>query len=106
MGYNPNFFNPSYTSSALEHNVILRLRAKLTILPNNCTIERQLWGTSTSLVFDFQQCPQHLAFCQDHIPLILGISHDLGLSNTIVLRLGNKILHWQTLTPPESSANA
>jgi hypothetical protein len=93
----PNFPQSEYTSANLEKVAIERLRTLLPFLSVKCKIYREIWGQTTALCLDLQDCPNFLEIMRKKSPLITKTSRDLGLANSLVFRFGNKILGWETV---------
>jgi hypothetical protein len=92
----------SYTSSDLEKIAIIRYRSLLTFLPPECKIFRELWGRSTVICLDFEQCPDQLEKTAEQSFLLSLTAHYLGLAESIVFRVGNKVIKWMTMKPVNS----
>lgn len=83
----------------LEIEAINRFRILTPFLDANCQICRelnQLDGYSTILCLDFVDCPQELrlnrAEWQEFSQLLVYSAHYLGLANSIVIKLGDRLI--------------
>jgi hypothetical protein len=87
------------TSSDLEKAALRRYRSLVPSLPECCRIFREIWNRSTVLCLDFGDCPDALvATMEQCLPLMIA-SHNLGLSDSLLFKLNNKIMGWATMTP-------
>ncbi|HAC63046.1 MAG TPA: hypothetical protein DCF68_05780 [Cyanothece sp. UBA12306] len=92
----------NYTSADLEKAAIYRLRSLVRSLPSQCQIFREPWDSSTVVCLDFVECPDLLdQILSQEESLIKGIQ-SLGLANTIVFRLGKKLMGWKVISPEMS----
>ncbi|ACK65403.1 conserved hypothetical protein [Rippkaea orientalis PCC 8801] len=92
-----------YTSADLEKEAIHRLRNLVRSLPSQCQIFREPWNSSTVVCLDFAKCSDQLnQLLSDQEPLIQAIQA-LGLANTVVFRIGNKLMGWKGIASPKSS---
>ena len=92
-----NNYQSNYTSAELEKAALNRFRSLMHFLPRDCKIGREKWGSSTILVLDFANCPHLLeATKQQSFLLLIGANY-LGLTNSLLFRVGRKVIEWQTL---------
>jgi hypothetical protein len=84
-----------YSSADLEIEAINRFRSLSPFLPRECRVFRQLEGRSTSLCLDFTNCPQELENPEElpELAMLLALSsHYLGLSYSILLKIGDRVI--------------
>ncbi|MBE9169260.1 hypothetical protein IQ238_17600 [Pleurocapsales cyanobacterium LEGE 06147] len=87
------------TSSDLEKAALNRYRSLVPSLPESCRVFRETWNSSTVLCLDFTDCPDSLvATMEQFLPLMIA-SHHLGLADSLLFKLNNKIMGWATVTP-------
>jgi hypothetical protein len=86
------------TSAELEKAVISRYRNLVNWLPSDCRVFREPWDCSTVLCLDFAKCPYLIAVVQMESQSLVDVAKELGLANTIVFRIGNRFMGWQTNT--------
>ena len=101
---NPHLpFNCNCTSADFEKAAIHRLRSLVRSLPSQCQVFREPWDCSTVVCLDFVECPDLLdqSLSQEQ-SLIQGIQ-ELGLANTVVFRIGKKLMGWKAIAPPKST---
>ena len=93
----------NYTSIDLEIEAINRFRTLAPFLSPQCHIFRELNGRHTFLCLDFTACPQELEMNKEEwrefAQLLAHSCHDLGLANSMVFKLGKRIVGWMTLDP-------
>ena len=86
-----------YTSSDLEKAAIERFRVLIALIPKECRIFREIWGNSTALCLDFQDCPDLIETNMGQSFLISLAANYLGLANSVVFRVGRKVTGWKTM---------
>ena len=91
----------NYTSIDLEIEAIRRFRSLAPFLSPKCRVFRELNGRSTVICLDFADCPQELKMnkeeWQELALLLAHSSHYLGLANSLVFKIGDRIVAWMTL---------
>lgn len=87
----------NYTSHQFEQAALSRFRALVDFIPPECKIFREPWDSSTVLCLDFQNCPYFLEIVKEKSDLLLKIVKDLGLSKSIIFRLGNHVKGWRNV---------
>ncbi len=91
----------NYTSIDLEIEAIRRFRVLAPFLSPKCRVFRELNGRSTVICLDFADCPQELKMnkeeWQELALLLAHSSHYLGLANSLVFKIGDRIVAWMTL---------
>ncbi len=89
------------TSMDLEIEAISRFRRLVPFLDPKCRVFRELNGHSTVLCLDFTACPQDLKMSQKEwheiAKLLIYSSHYLGLANSLVFKIGDRIVSWMNL---------
>ena len=93
------------TSTALEKAAIARFRSLAIGLPQDCQVFREPWGCSTVLCVDFQACPTLLEETRKQSHILVIASQHLGLAQSVIFRVGNKVIGWTSLTNPESKTD-
>ncbi|MDJ0743656.1 MAG: hypothetical protein QNJ32_09855 [Xenococcaceae cyanobacterium MO_167.B27] len=83
------------TSANFEKVALSKFRSLTPYLPNNIRISREPWGRFTVLCIDFQDCPQYFPPSPEQNQNLIQAMKQLGLSNSIIFRIGNKILGWK-----------
>ncbi len=83
------------TSANFEKVALTKFRSLTPYLPTRIRISREPWGRFTVLSLDFQDCPQYFPLSSEENQNLVEIMNKLGLSNSIIFRIGNKILGWQ-----------
>jgi len=91
-----------FTSERLEQEAIARFRSLVKFLPKNCRIFRETWDSSTVLCLDFDDCPSYLPISKVKAPLMSEMAQQLGLSQAISFKMGNRSMGWVTLPVKES----
>ncbi|MDJ0508471.1 MAG: hypothetical protein QNJ64_04325 [Crocosphaera sp.] len=86
------------TSSELEKAALKRFRERLSSIPSQCQIFREPWNHSTVLCLDFVECPHVLDSLEEIQPALMEGVQALGLANTIIFRLGKKLMGWKTIS--------
>lgn len=92
-------FSCNDTSSALEKEAIARYRQLMICIPPSVEIHRNVWGSSTVLCLDFERSPQALDHLMEQAFLLLLGAHFLGLSHSIMFRIGAQTKGWLTMIP-------
>ena len=92
----------NHSSLDLEIEAISRFRSLVPSLKRECRVFRELYGGhSTLLCFDFAACPQKLKMSKQHwlefCELLLSASNYLGLADSLVFYLGERIVGWISL---------
>jgi hypothetical protein len=86
----------------LEIETIERFRSLVPILSPECQVFRELNGRSPVLCLDFAACPQEIEMNEkewQEFALLLAYScHYLGLANSLVFQIGDRVVAWMTLT--------
>ena len=89
------------TSIDLELEAIKRFRDLAPFLDPECRVFRELNGHSTVLCLDFTTCPQDLKMnkeeWQEFAKLLVHSSHYLGLANSLVFMIGDRVVSWMSL---------
>lgn len=98
----PYSSSKDFTSDNLEKEVTARFRSLVKFLPKNCRIFRETWNSSTVLCLDFDDCPSYLSISKVKAPLLSEVSQQLGLSQAISFKMGNRSMGWVTLPVKES----
>ncbi|XHU96184.1 MAG: hypothetical protein JJP05_01605 [cyanobacterium endosymbiont of Rhopalodia gibba] len=100
-----NNSHPSFncTSTELEKVAINRFRKLVRLLPPQCRIFRESWELSTVLCLDCGQCPDFLNELSFSEREIIQAIKELGLANTVLFRMGNKLIGWKTITSSQST---
>ena len=83
------------TSANFEKVALSKFRSLTPHLPANIRIIREPWGRFTVLCIDFQDCPQYFPLSQKQNKDLIQVMKQLGLSNSVIFRIGNKILGWK-----------
>jgi hypothetical protein len=85
-----------YSSADLEVEALKRFRLLSPVIPKECRLYRKIEKNSPILCLDFADCPQELSLAteelQELVILLALSSHYLGLANSIVLKLGDRII--------------
>ena len=93
-----NQYSPyNYTAADLEKAALNRYRSLLEFLPQDCKICRELWGQSTVVCLDFEECPNLLSKTLEQSFLLSLTAHYLGLPESIVFRVGKKVVTWMSM---------
>jgi hypothetical protein len=88
------------TSADFEKAALKRFRSLVTFLPPDCRVFRETWDCSTVLCLDFANCPTFLDFTRQNAHLLIQSAQELGLTNAVIFRLGNKFMGWKSMAPP------
>lgn len=86
-----------YTSTNFEKVALAKFRSLAGCLPQDSKIFREPWGRSTVLCVDFETCPQFLPIDRQQTELLSEASCQLGLANSIIFRVGSKIVGWRKM---------
>lgn len=87
------------TSADFEQAALTKFRSLVGFLPQDSKIFREPWGRSTVLCLDFANCPHLSNVNQEQALLLSQAIFELGLANSIIFRLGSKIMGWQEVKP-------
>ena len=90
---------PNCTSTDFERAALAKLRSEVTFLPHDSKIFREPWGRSTVLCFDFSNCPHLFSVDQEQTRLLSQAIANLGMADSMIFRLGNKIVGWKKVRP-------
>lgn len=85
------------TSSNFELLALARFRSLVTFLPQDAEVFREPWGRSTVLCIDFANCPHLFSVDQEQAKLLSNAVAKLGLTTSVIFRIGNKIVGWKKL---------
>lgn len=85
------------TSTNFEKVALAKFRTLTPNLPTRVRIFREPWGRFTVLCIDFQDCPHYFPLSTEQNKDLIEIMKQLGLSNSIIFRIGNKILGWKRI---------
>ena len=92
-----NFHSPlNFTSADLEKAALKRFRSLTSILPPECQVSRSIWGKSTIVCLDFDDCADLLDSTREQSLMLLKTAHDLGLASSLLFRKGKKVIGWKT----------
>ena len=86
-----------YTSTNFERVALAKFRSLAGCLPQDSRIFREPWGSSTVLCVDFEPCPQFLPLARQQTELLSEANSQLGLANSIIFRVGSKIMGWKRM---------
>jgi hypothetical protein len=87
------------TSADFEKVAINRFLTLTVFLPQGCKVYREPWDCSTVLCLDFANCPHFLDLAREQAQLLISVSQELGLANSVIFRIGNKFMGWKTVPP-------
>ncbi|MEY2856344.1 MAG: hypothetical protein RLZZ74_653 [Cyanobacteriota bacterium] len=87
------------TSADFEQAALARFRSLVDFLPQNSKISRESWGRSTVLCLDFANCPHLFTVDQEQARCLSQAIATLGLADSMIFRLGSKIVGWRKVTP-------
>ena len=90
----------NYTSTNFEQVALTKFRLLAACLPQDSKIFREPWGRSTVLCIDYKNCPHLFSVDQDQIRLLSEAIIQLGLANSIIFRVGSKIVGWKKIKSP------
>lgn len=85
------------TSSNFEQAALTKFRSLVAFLPQDSRIFREPWGRSTVLCIDFENCPHLFSVDQEQAQLLSEAIDQLGLANSIIFRIGSKIVGWKKM---------
>lgn len=85
-------------SAELEQVAIKRFRDLTLIVPLKCHIFRQIDDRVVTLYLDFVACARELANTMKNYALLTVASHKLGLADSLVFCIGDRILGWTNIT--------
>ena len=85
------------TSTNFEKAALSKLRSLAHCIPKNSEISREPWGRSTVLCIDFANCPHLFPLTSEETKLLAMAIQELGLANSVIFRVGSKIMGWKTL---------
>ena len=85
------------TSSNFEKVSLSRFRSLANCLPQNSKIFREPWGRSTVICIDFIDCPHLFPLTPEQIKVLHEAIEELGLSRSVIFRVGKKILGWKKI---------
>ena len=89
----------NYTSANFEQAALTRFRSLVTFLPQDSKICREPWGRSTVLCFDFANCPHLFRVDREQARSLSQAIATLGLANSMIFRIGSKIIGWKKVKP-------
>lgn len=87
----------NYTSSNFEQIALTKFRSLVGFLPQASRIFREPWGRSTVLCIDFENCPHLFQFDSEQSRVLARATNQLGLANSVIFRIGNKIVGWKKM---------
>jgi hypothetical protein len=87
----------SYTSADFEKAALRKFCNLLPFLPNECKVFREIGGNSTVLCIDCEYCPDFVEQIQQQSFPILLTAHSLGLADSVVFRLGKRVIGWTNM---------
>lgn len=85
------------TSTNFELLALARFRSLVKFLPQDAEVFREPWGRSTVLCIDFANCPHLFSVDQEQAKLLSNAIAQLGLTTSVIFRIGNKIVGWKKL---------
>jgi len=85
------------TSANFELVALNRFRSLAAFLPQDTRISREPWGRSTVLCIDFANCPHLFSVDQEQGRLLSDAIAQLGLTNSVIFRIGSKIVGWKKM---------
>lgn len=85
------------TSADFELVALSKFRSLVTFLPSDAKISREPWGRSTVLCIDFANCPHLFNVDQKQAELLSDAIAQLGLTSSVIFRIGNKIVGWKKM---------
>ncbi|MGV2826748.1 hypothetical protein [Myxosarcina sp. GI1(2024)] len=86
-----------YTSTNFEKIALAKFRSLAKCLPQDSKIFREPWGRSTVLCIDLETCPQFFPLARQQTELLSEANAQLGLANSIIFRVGSKIMGWKRM---------
>ena len=84
-------------SASFEKVALKRLRHLAPCIPQLCQVFREPWGNSTVLCLNFADCPHLLDTTTEQIDLISTAAQQLGLTKSVIFRVGQKVMGWKTI---------
>lgn len=85
------------TSTDFEQIALDKFRSLAGCLPQDTKISREPWGRSTVLCIDFENCPHLFNVDQEQTRLLTEAISELGLANSVIFRIGSKIVGWKKM---------
>lgn len=85
------------TSTNFEKVALSKFFALSRHLPHDIKIFREPWGSSTVLCIDFERCPHLFPMTPKQNRFIAAAIAQLGLTNSVIFRVGNRILGWKKI---------
>ena len=82
------------TGADFEKAALNRFRSLAGFIPQNCEVYREPWGRSTVVCINFEACLNHLEVTRPKAPLLLAVAQQLGLSDSVIFKVGNTIKGW------------
>ncbi len=92
-----NMESLNYTSSHFEKVALDKFRFLARCLPPDSKIFREPWGRSTVLCIDFASCPHLFRLDGEQTRLLDTAIAKLGLANSVIFRIGSKIVGWKKI---------
>lgn len=83
------------TSADFEQAALAKFRSSVSFLPQDSRIFRESWDRSTVLCFDFVNCPHLFSVNQEQTRFLCQAIAELGLADSMIFRMGSKILGWK-----------
>lgn len=85
------------TSNNFEQAALTKFRSLVPFIPQDSKIFREPWGRSTVLCIDFENCPHLFGVDQEQGQLLSEAISKLGLANSVIFRIGRKIVGWKKM---------
>ena len=85
------------TSTNFEKVSLSRFRSLVSCLPQDSKIFREPWGSSTVICIDFVNSPHSFPLAPEQIQVLTEGIKELGLSDSVIFRVGKKILGWKKI---------
>ena len=85
------------TSNNFEKVSLSRFRSLASGLPQDSQVFREPWGRSTVICIDFINCPHLFPLTSEQNQMLTEAIKELGLSHSILFRVGKKILGWKKI---------
>lgn len=92
----------NYNSADFERVAIELFRTLATSIPQASKVFRETWGCSTVLCIDFEACPHLLPGTRTQIHNLTVAAQKLGLTNSIIFRIGNRTIGWEKINSSEN----
>lgn len=86
------------TSAEFEKAALKRFRTLAMCVPSDCKVFREPWGCHTVVCLDFQACPKELEKTKAQAHLLITAAEELGLAQSVIFRLDNKVRGWKKIT--------